>query len=110
MPMVSGLNLQVAEMQDHIHNYDKSIFAAYAKLDRLEKIIDSIQKDIKDLQQGEEEKHYHNNEKEKTEMARKRKLDGNITTEEEKVANHTMVLHDLTDCKYCIEKNKNNFC
>ena len=71
MPMVSGLNLQVAEMRDHIQQYAKSIFGAYRKLSRLEKAIASIQKDIKDLQQGEEEKQYHNNEKESKEMARK---------------------------------------
>ena len=66
-----------------------------------------IKKDIKDLQQGEEEdKHYHNNEKESKKMARKRKLDANFITEEEEAADHTMVLCDLTDCKYCIEKNK----
>ena len=45
MPMVIGLNLQVAEMRDHIHNYDKSIFGTYGKLDRLEKVIASIQND-----------------------------------------------------------------
>ena len=43
--MVSGLNLQVAEMRDHIHNYDKSIFGTYGKLDCLEKVIASIQND-----------------------------------------------------------------
>ena len=43
LPMVSGLNLQVAEMRDHIHTYDKSILGAYGKLSRLEKTIASIQ-------------------------------------------------------------------
>ena len=44
LPMVSGLNLQVAEMRDHIHTYDKSILGAYGKLSRLEKAIASSQK------------------------------------------------------------------
>ena len=45
LPMVSGLNLQVAEMRDHIHKYDTSILGAYGKLDRLDKTIASIQND-----------------------------------------------------------------
>ena len=44
--------------------------------------------------------------KEIHEVARKLKLDVNFTTEEEEEANHTMLLCGLTDCKYCIEKNK----
>ena len=44
LPMVSGLNLQVAEMRDHIHKYDTSILGAYGKLSRLEKAIASIPK------------------------------------------------------------------
>ena len=102
LPMVSGLNLQVAEMRDHIHTYNKSILGAYGKLSRLEKAIASIQKDIKDLQQGEEEN-------DSEQMVRYRKLDALFTTEEEKAANHTMVLCDLTDCKYCDEKNKKDW-
>ena len=49
MPMVSGLNLQVAEMRDHIHKYDTLIFGAYGKLSRLEKVITSIQDDVKQM-------------------------------------------------------------
>ena len=49
LPMVSGLNLQVAEMRDHIHTYDKSILGAYGKLDRLEKTIASVQDDVKQM-------------------------------------------------------------
>ena len=44
--------------------------------------------------------------KEIHEVARKLQLDVNFTTEEEEEANHTMLLCDLKDCKYCIEKNK----
>ena len=44
LPMVSGLNLQVAEMRDHIHKYDTSILGAYGKLSHLEKAIASIPK------------------------------------------------------------------
>ena len=143
LPMVSGLNLQVAEMRDHIHTYDKSILGAYGKLDRLEKTIASIQdnhkkiqdataglkcsldsvqnqvtriaaqvaslttsqteilQDIKDLQQGEIDS--------SEQMVRYQKLDALFTTEEEKAANHTMVLCDLTDCKYCDAKNKKDW-
>ena len=46
LPMVSGLNLQVAEMRDHIHTYDKSILGTIGKLSRLEKTIASIQDDV----------------------------------------------------------------
>ena len=46
LPMVSGLNLQVAEMRDHIHTYDTSIFGTIGKLSRLEKRIASIQDDV----------------------------------------------------------------
>ena len=112
LPMVSGLNLQVAEMRDHIHTYDKSILGAYGKLDRLEKTIASIQdnhkkilQDIKDLQQREEEGEIDSSEQ----MVRYQKLDALFTTEEEKAANHTMVLCDLTDCKYCDAKNKKDW-
>ena len=49
LQVVSGLNLQVAEMRDHIHNYGKSIFGAYGKLDRLEKAIASIQDDVQQM-------------------------------------------------------------
>ena len=49
MPMVSGLNLQVAEMRDHIHNYNKSILGAYGKPSRLEKGIASIQDDVQQM-------------------------------------------------------------
>ena len=112
MPMVSRRNLQVAEMRDHIHSYDKSILGACGKLSHLEKVIASsindvqhMNKEITTMKDDDGYKHCHNK-KEITEMARKRKLDANFTTEEEKAANHTMVLCDLTDCKYCIEKNK----
>ena len=49
LPMVSGLNLQVAEMRDHIHTYDKSIFGTIGKLSRLEKTIASVQDDVKQM-------------------------------------------------------------
>ena len=51
LPMVSGLNLQVAEMRDHIHTYDKSILGAIGKLSRLEKTIASIQDDAKQMKE-----------------------------------------------------------
>ena len=51
LPMVSGLNLQVAEMQDHIHTYDKSILGAYGKLSRLEKTIASIRDDVTQMKE-----------------------------------------------------------
>ena len=51
LPMVSGLNLQVAEMRDHIHTYDKSILGAYGKLSRLEKTIVSVQDDVKQMRE-----------------------------------------------------------
>ena len=130
LPMVSGLNLQVAEMRDHIHKYDTSILGAYGTLNRLEKTvaglycnIDTVQKqmtriatqvaslttsqteilkDIKDLQRQVEEESDSSSEQ----LVRYRKLDALYTTEEEKAANHTMVLCDLTDCHYCDEKRK----
>ena len=115
MPIVSGLNLQVAEMRDHIHSYDKSIFGVYGKLSRLDKVIASIQDDVQHMKKEIKEitaaikddgyEHCHNK-KEIHAMARKQRLDANFTTEEEKAANHTIVLCDLTDCKYCIEKSK----
>ena len=51
LPMVSGLNLQVAEMRDHIQMYDKSILGTYGKLSRLEKTIASIQDDVKQMRE-----------------------------------------------------------
>ena len=51
LPMVSGLNLQVAEMRDHIHKYDTSILGAYGKLSRLEKAITSLQDDVKQMRE-----------------------------------------------------------
>ena len=51
LPMVSGLNLQVAEMRDHIHTYDKSIFGTIGKLSRLEKTIASIQDDVTQMKE-----------------------------------------------------------
>ena len=51
LPMVSGLNLQVAEMRDHIHTYDKSILGAHGKLSRLEKTIASVQDDVKQMRE-----------------------------------------------------------
>ena len=51
LPMVSGLNLQVAEMRDHIHTYDKSILGTYGKLSRLEKAIASIRDDVKQMKE-----------------------------------------------------------
>ena len=51
LPMVSGLNLQVAEMRDHIHSYDKSILGNIGKLSRLEKTIASIQDDVKQMRE-----------------------------------------------------------
>ena len=118
MPMVSGLNLQVAEMRDHIHRYVKSILGSCGKLSRLEKVIASIQDDMQHMKKEIKEitatkddgydEHCHNK-TESHEMTRKGKLDANFTTEEEKEANHTMLLCDLTDCKYCIEKNKKEF-
>ena len=114
MPMASGLNLQVAEMRDHVQDYDRSIFSAHGKLSRLEKLIASIQddlqrmkKDINDINMKDGYEHCHN-EKEIHGMARKLKLDANFTTEEEIEANHTMVLCDLTDCEYCIERTQKN--
>ena len=119
MPMVSGLNLQVAEMRD------QSILGAHGKLSRLEKVIASIEDDVQhmkrdindinmkylkrygnfDYEDEDGQEHCHS-EKEINGMARKLKLDANFTAEEEKEANHTMLLCDLTDCNYCIEKNK----
>ena len=148
LPMVSGLNLQVAEMRDHIHTYDKSIFGTIGKLSLLEKTFASIQdnhkkiqdataglkcsldslqnqvtiiatqaaslttsqteilQDIKDLQQREEEGEIDSSSEQ---MVRYQKLDALFTTEEERAANHTMVLCDLTDCKYCDAKNKKDW-
>ena len=155
LPMVSGLNLQVAEMRDHIHTYDKSILGTIGKLSRVEKTVASIQdaiqqeekskkkqlveidyiaglkcsldsvqnqvtriatqvaslttsqtdilQDIKDLQQQQREEGEIDSSEQ---MVRYQKLDALFTTEEEKAANHTMVLCDLTDCKYCDAKNK----
>ena len=51
IPMVSGLNLQVAEMRDHIHTYDKSILGTIGKLSRLDKTIASIQDDIQQMRE-----------------------------------------------------------
>ena len=51
LPMVSGLNLQVAEMRDHIQTYYKSILGTYGKLSRLEKTIASIQDDVKQMRE-----------------------------------------------------------
>ena len=51
LPMVSGLNLQVAEMRDHIHTYDKSILGTIGKLSRLEKTIASIQDDVTQMKE-----------------------------------------------------------
>ena len=51
LPMVSGLNLQVAEMRDHIHTYDKSILGTIGKLSRLEKAIASIRDDVTQMKE-----------------------------------------------------------
>ena len=51
LPMVSGLNLQVAEMRDHIHTYDKSILGNIGKLSRLDKTIASIRDDVKQMRE-----------------------------------------------------------
>ena len=145
LPMVSGLNLQVAEMRDHIHTYDKSILGTIGKLSRIEKTVASNKKqlveidyiaglkcslnsvqnqvtriaaqvaslttsqtdilqDIKDLQQQQREEEGEIDSSER--MVRYQKLDALFTTEEEKAANHTMVLCDLTDCKYCDAKKQ----
>ena len=106
LPMVSGLNLQVAEMRDHIHTYDRSIFGTIGKLSRLEKAIALIQTDIKDLQQHQREEEESDSSSSSEQLVRYRELDALFTTEEEKAANHTMVLCDLTDCHYCDEKRK----
>ena len=51
LPMVSGLNLQVAEMRDHIHTYDESILGMYGKLSHLEKAIPSIRDDVTQMKE-----------------------------------------------------------
>ena len=49
MPMVSGPNLQVEEMQYHVKGYDKSVLGSQGKLSHQEKLTASIQEDVKDF-------------------------------------------------------------
>ena len=72
------------------------------RITSLEQSVETLDKDFGELDYFARHNIYSLSEQ----LVRYRKLDALFTTEEEKAANHTMVLCDLTDCHYCDEKRK----